>query len=820
MSTRLNLAFLVALVSTIVVPSQAQSSRPMVVDDLFSLQTLGDVRMSADGSSIAVVIQRAWSNPETFRPYTMFGKDHADIWILPADGGPAKNITRGAKDGTGYWNPVWSPDGQRLALLSTKGGDNVRVYVWGKGSDRLQRMSERGVDLRAGASANADGSPNPIQWLDERRLLVTVLPENEQPLAFRQRRQTQRIASEAWKKAAQGGEPTSSVLESGVAVHPTGSAQLLLIEVPTARARVLAEGGIRHALLSPDREHIAIITQDRAPAPEAGRPLPSSSSRLGMIALRDGSTVRWIDGMFNPTVGFGTSPHRWSPRASMLAVLASETREPSAMKTVFVVSTGAATARKVAASLMASALAWSEDEQLLALARVPRGEQRLDWWSLPVALTEKNARKLTDGLAAVPAELVRIARSNEMIGIADGKLWSFDLTNGRHRPLTEALGPRVSAFVWPRDDERIAAPAASVIVRLREGDSSSLARIDLSTPGAEILSLPQPPESTALVEYHPGRNLAVFTAPQHPYGSFLWTARGGSHDFTRRIVLNEQVAGIAEAERMLIEYRSADGEDLKGLVLLPVGYERGKRYPLVTWVYPGTIVRNTNMFFWVTKNQAHIDNLNILAGHGYAVLIPSMPNKSRPRDPYRELASGVLPAVDRVIGLGIADPDRVGVIGQSAGGFATYGLITQTTRFKTAIAIAGYANFTSNYGTFSGEDRYTDFDEKLMQVRFSEGDVFGLDTPPWVDSDRYLRNSPITFIDRVETPLLILHGDIDYVPMQQAEEVFTSLYRLGRRVRFVRYWGESHVVTDSPANIRDRWQEILRWFDTYLRDAR
>jgi len=181
MNPRLNLAFLVALLGIIVVPSQAQSPRTMVVDDLFSLQTLGEVRVAADGSSIAAVIQRAWSNPETFRPYTMFGNDHADIWILPADSGSAKNIARGAKDGSGYWNPVWSPDGQRLTLLSTKGGDNVRVYVWTKGSDRLQRMSERAVDLRAGASA-------PIQWVDDRRLLVTVLPENEKPVAFRQRR--------------------------------------------------------------------------------------------------------------------------------------------------------------------------------------------------------------------------------------------------------------------------------------------------------------------------------------------------------------------------------------------------------------------------------------------------------------------------------------------------------------------------------------------------------------------------------------------------------------------------------------------------------
>jgi dipeptidyl aminopeptidase/acylaminoacyl peptidase len=89
-----------------------------------------------------------------------------------------------------------------------------------------------------------------------------------------------------------------------------------------------------------------------------------------------------------------------------------------------------------------------------------------------------------------------------------------------------------------------------------------------------------------------------------------------------------------------------------------------------------------------------------------------------------------------------------------------------------------------------------------------------------MDPDRYIRNSPITFINRAETPLLIIHGDIDFVPIQHAEEIFTSLTRLGKRVRFVRYWGESHGASDSPANMRDRWRHILRWFDTYLRDTR
>jgi hypothetical protein len=87
---------------------------------------------------------------------------------------------------------------------------------------------------------------------------------------------------------------------------------------------------------------------------------------------------------------------------------------------------------------------------------------------------------------------------------------------------------------------------------------------------------------------------------------------------------------------------------------------------------------------------------------------------------------------------------------------------------------------------------------------------------PWRDLGRYLRNSPITYVDRVETPLMIINGDMDFaVPMQQAEEFFSSLYRQAKRARLVRYWGEGHSLS-SPANIRDMWGRIYAWFDEFL----
>ena len=89
--------------------------------------------------------------------------------------------------------------------------------------------------------------------------------------------------------------------------------------------------------------------------------------------------------------------------------------------------------------------------------------------------------------------------------------------------------------------------------------------------------------------------------------------------------------------------------------------------------------------------------------------------------------------------------------------------------------------------------------------------------PPWADLERFIKNSPLTYVDRIHTPVMIIHGDLDSaVPIQQSEEMYTALSQLGRRVEFVRYWGEGHGNI-SPANIRDQWEREIKWFDTFLK---
>lgn len=262
-----------------------------------------------------------------------------------------------------------------------------------------------------------------------------------------------------------------------------------------------------------------------------------------------------------------------------------------------------------------------------------------------------------------------------------------------------------------------------------------------------------------------------------------------------------------------IEYTSLNGEKLKAQLILPPDYDSERTYPVITEVYPGWVISSTPHPSH-ELNFLNPLNFQLAAAQGYVVLQPSIPlqPEGEADDPILKLLNGVLPAVEKAIALGIADPDRLYLMGQSFGGYAVYGLITQTHRFKAAVSLAGFANLVSMYGAFDPRFRYRrDAHEDCFHGALMESGQAAMGNPPWKDLGRYLRNSPIFAVDRVQTPLMIIQGDVDYVPIQQGEEFFASLYRQGKRAEFVRYWGEGHVLS-SPANIKDMWERIFAWF--------
>lgn len=281
--------------------------------------------------------------------------------------------------------------------------------------------------------------------------------------------------------------------------------------------------------------------------------------------------------------------------------------------------------------------------------------------------------------------------------------------------------------------------------------------------------------------------------------------------------LNRQIAHVANSRRMLITYAARDGSAQRGVVLLPPGYRPQVRYPVIAWVYPGMLYVDTLDGQWLRdKDDPFPLNPNILAGHGYAVLFPSMPLAPNgvAGEPYAHMLDGVDAALDTLIARGIADSTRLGILGQSYGGYAVNCIVSQSHRFRAAVSLAGDVDLTSDALQFLSSSRYTSFPTFFLP--WAETGQGRMGSPPWRDPARYVRNSPIMYADSVHTPILLVDGDNDYV--EQVEEWFSALHRAGKRARFARYWGGEHVLY-SPANIRSLWAEIFAWLDAYISPA-
>ncbi|HEU4996117.1 MAG TPA: alpha/beta fold hydrolase, partial [Gemmatimonadaceae bacterium] len=270
--------------------------------------------------------------------------------------------------------------------------------------------------------------------------------------------------------------------------------------------------------------------------------------------------------------------------------------------------------------------------------------------------------------------------------------------------------------------------------------------------------------------------------------------------------LNSQITRVPLGGTRLVQWTGPRGDILRGALLMPSNYEPGKRFPLLVKVYGGERLSSRMYRFGV---EAGIDNLQLLATRGYAVLLPDTP--LRVGSPMVDLAADVMPAVDSVIAMGIADPTRLALMGHSYGGYSVLAILVQTNRFKAAISSGGFSNLFSQY-TQMREDG------SAIGVDWSEKDQGRMGGSPWEFRDRYFQNSPFFFFDRVRTPVLLLHGGADQTVLpSRADETFVALRRLGREVQLVKYEGEGHHPGSwSVANATDYWQRIFDWLDRYL----
>jgi dipeptidyl aminopeptidase/acylaminoacyl peptidase len=358
--------------------------------------------------------------------------------------------------------------------------------------------------------------------------------------------------------------------------------------------------------------------------------------------------------------------------------------------------------------------------------------------------------------------------------------------------------------VWSPDNGR------SVYVRTRDEATKAMgiAKIDVASGAVSMAVEEAKRYGPDPFDIDAGPTGIVYLAEEAQHAAELWYA--DPTFTTRRAVtrLNPQLDRYTFGASRLIEWRSVDGAVLHGALLLPAGYHEGTRYPLLVDVYGGSYRSNSLNRFGLTG--AGVDNRQLFATRGYAVLLPDAPLGLG--TPLVDLAKTVLPGVDKVVELGIADPDRLGVMGHSYGGYSTLALITQTTRFRAAMASASEGDLFADYTQMTP-------DGGAWSIGWAEEGQGRMGGTPWQYYQRYLENSPFFHLDRVTTPLLLVHGGDDTaVPATLGDQTFVALRRLGKEVEYAKYAGEDHWEgTWSYANAQDYLARIVAWFDTHLK---
>ena len=288
---------------------------------------------------------------------------------------------------------------------------------------------------------------------------------------------------------------------------------------------------------------------------------------------------------------------------------------------------------------------------------------------------------------------------------------------------------------------------------------------------------------------------------------------------TSVLKLNAAYAGVTPPQIVPIPHKGAKGETLTSWLYLPADRAAGGKLPLVVIPYRGQVFAKPPAHLALgTWNESA--NAQILVGAGYAVLAPSLPYDVETGEPALGLADDILRAVDAALARGDLDPDRIALFGHSFGGMSVVNTAIQSPRFKTVIASAGLFDFISNWGIFLQHQAAIPQDGYSPNLTngMTEHAQPGMGAPPWADPLRYLRNSAIFQADKLNVPVLILHGETDELGVFQAQELFSALYRQGKDAELVTYWGEGHN-TMSPANIVDRYAIILDWLKRTLPPA-
>jgi dipeptidyl aminopeptidase/acylaminoacyl peptidase len=391
-------------------------------------------------------------------------------------------------------------------------------------------------------------------------------------------------------------------------------------------------------------------------------------------------------------------------------------------------------------------------------------------------------------------------------------LWVIDAPGGTPRNLTAdydfdaggSLGgdqraPRgghPAAPVWDGDGR-------SVFMRVGRQGNADLVRVDATS--GRVFDPPSP-SSHDLMSFTADRTaskFAVVISTPTRLGDLHLIEGGAAKKLT---AFNDELFdGLTMNAPEEIWYSSFDGKKIQGWILKPPAFDATKKYPLIVQIHGGPHAAYGNTFThefqWMAAKGYVVLYTNPRGSSNYGQEFGNIIQFAYPGDDYKDIMAGV----DEVLKKGYIDEARLGVTGGSGGGLLTNWTVTQTTRFKAAVSqrdISDWADFwyTADFTLF-------------RQTWFRK--------PPFQDPADFARRSPITYVEKIQTPLMFILGDEDWrtPPGAGGEQLFRALKYLKRDTVMVRFPDENHELSRSgkPWHRVERLQHIVGWFDKYLK---
>jgi dipeptidyl aminopeptidase/acylaminoacyl peptidase len=283
---------------------------------------------------------------------------------------------------------------------------------------------------------------------------------------------------------------------------------------------------------------------------------------------------------------------------------------------------------------------------------------------------------------------------------------------------------------------------------------------------------------------------------------------GGDFRAPRKITdANPQQAEYAWGRRILIDYESRRGTRLQATLTLPSEYRKGEKYPMLVYFYEKMSQRHHQYSMPVYDDRPH---MSTYASDGYLVLMPDIVYADG--TPGTAAVECLIPAVEKVIELEYADPERIGLQGHSWGGYQSSFLVTQTDLFACVVTGAPLTNLVSMYNILYKSSGNTN----QSALQFGQG---RLGATPWSNLERYIAQSPVHQAEGIQVPFLILHGTEDgAVDWNQGLEFYAAARRLGKQVILLSYPGEPHHLSRIE-NQKDFQIRMKQYFDHHLKGA-